>query len=384
MLIAPAMPDLFEVVGVTLAGLASVYALAAWLLPVRRRESHATFERPPRVSVLKPLYGFEAQLEANLSSLARAADGNVEILCGVRDPNDAALAVVERVKANYPQCQIRIVVDPRVHGHNLKVSNVINLFERATGEILIIADSDIQVPENYISGVIAPLADPAVGLVTCLYRGRARSEFASRIGSLFVDSWFMPSVRVASHLGERSFGFGSTLALTRETLAAIGGLAAVKDQLADDYWIGELVHRIGLRTELSRVVVTTDIAESDFRALWSREIRWMRTIRSLNPIGYSATFITHTLPMLVLALLFDHGDLTLAIVAIGVCARIGLQRQAAESALWLMPVRDTLSLIEWAAALVGRTVTWRDSTLALQSDPTAIASASLPNEADLL
>jgi ceramide glucosyltransferase len=378
------MTELFDLAGLALAAVTSIYAVAAWLLPARVAKVRRGFTLPPRVSVLKPLYGFEARLEANLISLARSATSNVEVLCGVRDPNDAALAVVDRVKAAFPQCRIEVVVDPRVHGHNLKVSNLINLYERATGDVFIIADSDILVADDYVARVTAPLADPAIGLVTCMYRGRASDAFISRLGSLFIDTWFIPSVRVASHLGERSFGFGATLAVRRETLEAVGGFASIKDQLADDYWLGELIHRLGQPTVLSRVVVETDIAEASFAALWSREIRWMRTIRSLNPLGFSATFLTHTFPMLFIAILLDHSDTTLAIAAIGLCARIGLQRRAAESALWLMPLRDTLSLIEWAFALTGRTVTWRDSTLPLEADPSAISSAPLPNEADLL
>jgi ceramide glucosyltransferase len=378
------MPEFFDIAGLGLAVATSLYAVAAWLSPARAAKAGRGFVLPPRVSVLKPLYGFEARLEANLNSLARSATENVQVLCGVRDPNDAALAVVARVKAAFPQCNIEVVVDPRVHGHNLKVSNLINLYERATGDVIVIADSDILVSDDYVARVTAPLADPAIGLVTCMYRGRASKAFISRLGSLFIDAWFIPSVRVASHLGDRSFGFGATLALRRETLEAIGGLTGMKDQLADDYWLGELIHRLGLQTVLSPVIVETDIAEATLSELWTREIRWMRTIRSLNPIGFAATFVTHTFPMLLLALLIDHSDVVIAVAAIGMLARIGLQRRAAEPALWLLPLRDTLSLVEWAAALIGRTVTWRDATLSLKTDPTAIASASLPNEADLL
>ena len=215
------MTELFDLAGLALAAVTSIYAVAAWLLPARVAKVRRGFTLPPRVSVLKPLYGFEARLEANLISLARSATSNVEVLCGVRDPNDAALAVVDRVKAAFPQCRIEVVVDPRVHGHNLKVSNLINLYERATGDVFIIADSDILVADDYVARVTAPLADPAIGLVTCMYRGRASDAFISRLGSLFIDTWFIPSVRVASHLGERSFGFGATLAVRRATSSEV-------------------------------------------------------------------------------------------------------------------------------------------------------------------
>jgi ceramide glucosyltransferase len=337
----------------------------------------------PRVSVLKPLYGFDVRLEENLASLARSAGPGVQILAGVRDMSDPAADVVRKVQCDYPQCDLTLVVDPRVYGHNLKVSNVINLFERATGEILIIADADIWVGPGYVERVTAPLADHNVGLVTCLYRGRAGGGLVTRLGSLFVDTWFMPSVSVASHLGERSFGFGSTLALRRDTLEQIGGLVALKDQLADDYWLAELVHRTGLRTVLSDVIVETDVSEKNFAALWQREVRWMRTIRSLNA-GFALTFITHTMPMLALGVALDWSDVNLALAAVGLLARIGLQRRANESALWLMPLRDGLLFLEWAAALFGNRVTWRDQTLDIHADSLPIAATPLHNEADVL
>jgi ceramide glucosyltransferase len=378
------MTELLELAGVCLTLASSSYALIAWLLPPNTWRAEAPSGERPSVSVLKPLYGFDSRLEENLRSLVCAADSEVEILCGVRDPADGAIDVVKRLQQEYPACRLTLVVDPRVHGHNLKVSNVMNLFQRAQGELLVIADSDILVGADYVRRVVAPLADPRVGLVTCLYRGRARSNLLSRIGSLFVDTWFIPSVGVASHLGERSFGFGSTVAMSRRTLEAIGGLEAVKDQLADDYWIGELIYRLGLKTVLSDVWVETDVVETSFAKLWQREVRWMRTIRSINRAGFSMTFITHTVPMLLLGVLLDSSEFNLCVAAVGLLARIGLQRRAGQQALWLMPLRDGLLLLEWAAALFGQRVTWRDQTLHVNTDSLPIASSSLPNEADVL
>ena len=378
------MTELLELVGICITLASSAYALIAWLVPPNTWRARAPSGARPLVSVLKPLCGFDARLEENLKSLVLASDHDVEILCGVRDPADAAIEVVQRVQRQFPQCRLTLVVDPRVHGHNLKVSNVMNLYQRALGDLLVIADSDILVGEDYVRRVVAPLADASVGLVTCMYRGRARDTLLSRLGSLFVDTWFMPSVGVASHLGQRSFGFGSTLALSRNTLQAIGGFEAVKDLLADDYWLGELTHRLGLRTVLSDVWVDTDVVETSFAKLWQREVRWMRTIRSINRAGFSMTFITHTVPMLLIGVLLDSSEINLSIAAIGLLARIGLQRRAGQPALWLMPLRDGLLLLEWAAALFGQRVTWRDQTLDINTDSLPISAPPLPNEADVL
>ena len=383
----PDLTDLVEVAGLLLTAAASGYALLAWLLRAPKYSARQSWPAGrPMISVLKPLYGFEARLEANLISLARSAGSNVEILAGVRDGADAAAEVVRRVQLQFPEVAISLVIDPRVYGHNLKVSNLINLLQRASGEVLVIADSDILVTDDYLDRVVAPLADEGVGLVTCLYRGRAAGGLMTRLGSLFVDTWFIPSVGVASHLGERSFGFGSTLAMRRSTLDAIGGLLAVKDQLADDYWLGELTHRAGFKTVIADVLVETDVTERRLSALWQREVRWMRTIRSLNPIGFAMTFVTHTIPMLAFGLLLDFSDINLGIAAIGLLARIGLQRRSSERALWLMPLRDGLLFLEWAAALFGSNVMWRGQRVPVKttSEFNPIGAAQLPDEADVI
>ena len=379
--------DLVEVAGLLLTLAASSYAVLAWLLRAPAYRARQCWpEGRPTISVLKPLYGFEARLEANLVSLARSAGRNVEILAGVRDSADPAAEVVRRVIAQFPEVAITLVIDPRVYGRNLKVSNLINLLQRASGEVLVMADSDILVTDSYLDRVVAPLADEGVGLVTCLYRGRAAGGLMTRLGSLFVDTWFIPSVGVASNLGERSFGFGSTLALRRSTLDAIGGFNAVKDQLADDYWLGELTHRAGFKTVISDVVVETDVTERKLSALWQREVRWMRTIRSLNPVGFAMTFVTHTIPMLALGVLLDFSDVNIALAAIGLLARIALQRRASQPALWLMPLRDGLLFLEWAAALFGRSVMWRGQLVPVKTDSdfNPIGAAQLPDEADVI
>jgi ceramide glucosyltransferase len=185
-----------------------------------------------------------------------------------------------------------------VHGKNLKVSNLINLAERAKYGRIVIADSDIAVQPDYLERVTAPLADPSVGVVTCLYHARSVGGFWTRIGAQFVDAWFAPSVRI-THLGRSSrFGFGATLAVTRDTLDRIGGFLALKDELADDFWLAELPRRLGRRTVLSEVDVATDVIEPSFGPLWHRETRWLRTIRSLNPMGFAFLFITFTVPWL--------------------------------------------------------------------------------------
>ncbi|AOY94354.1 Fe-S oxidoreductase [Cupriavidus sp. USMAA2-4] len=367
---AAAWPTLL---GSALASVAAGYALAAAWAGRRAPAAWPAPAAPRPVSVLKPLCGAEPRLYENLAGLCRQTHPCYQIVFGVRDAADPAIAVVERLRADFPACDIALVVDPRVHGSNLKVSNLINLFAAARHDDLVLADSDIAVPPDYLVRVAAPLADPQVGVVTCLYRGRPVGGLWSRLGAGFIDGWFAPSVRIAHAGGSRRFAFGATIALRRGTLAAIGGFEALSDRLADDFWLGELARQLGLRTVLSEVVVGTDVTETRLAELWSHELRWLRTIRSLNPAGFSFTFITFTWPMLALGLALAPLPAVLAIAAAGAAARSVLAGSAGDALL--APLRDMLLLAEWAAALPGKRVRWRDQVMSTQDRPATAAAA---------
>ncbi|WP_265920234.1 bacteriohopanetetrol glucosamine biosynthesis glycosyltransferase HpnI [Cupriavidus nantongensis] len=348
--------------GAALVCVAAGYALAAaWLS--RRKPTHGSAMAATPVSVLKPLCGAEPRLYANLATFCRQRHPCFQLVFGVRAADDPAIAVVERLRRDFPACDIALVIDPRVHGSNLKVSNLINLFPVARHDALVIADSDVAVAPDYLARVTAPLADAGVGVVTCLYRGHAVGGFWPRLGAQFIDDWFVPAVRIAHAGGSRRFAFGATIALRRDALAAIGSFEAVRDRLADDFWLGELTRRLGLRTVLSDVMVTTDVTEDGFTLLWRHELRWMRTIASLNPTGYAFSFVTFTWPMLALGMWLAPLPLAIATAAVGLMARSVLAGSVA--AALRAPVRDGLLLACWALALAGKRVWWREQVLSV-------------------
>ncbi|WP_454727019.1 MULTISPECIES: bacteriohopanetetrol glucosamine biosynthesis glycosyltransferase HpnI [Cupriavidus] len=366
--------------GTTLACVAAGYASAAaavtWRTPPRSAPSATPAPADPRpVSVLKPLCGADPNLYENLAGLCRQRHPAFQLVFGVRAANDAAIAVVERLRADFPACDITLVVCPLVHGSNLKVSNLINLLPQARHPWLVVADSDIAADQDYLARVTAPLADPAVGVVTCLYRGRPVGGLWSSLGAQFIDDWFAPSARVAHACGSRRFSFGATIALRREVLDAVGGFAALSDRLADDFWLGELTRQRGLRTVLSEVEVSTDVTETHLPALWTHELRWLRTIRSINPSGFAFIFITFTWPMLALAAWLAPQPPVLALVLAGIVARSLLAGSA--GAALRAPLRDALLLAEWVAALCGDRVRWRGQMLSTRDrrGPAAPAAA---------
>lgn len=367
---------------VALCCVATVYAVVAALaLPSARALAQRPFGKGRTkpvapVSVLKPLCGEEPRLYENLSTFCEQTHPCYQLLFGVSSSADPAIAVVRRLQAAYPERDIALVVDARVHGHNLKVSNLINLAARAKHELIVLADSDIAVARDYLEAVTAPLADPQVGIVTCLYHAKSVGGFWTRVGAQFINEWFAPSVRIAHAGGSRSFGFGATLALRASVLADIGGFDALKDCLADDYWLAEHTRQRGMTTVLSEIVVDTDVIEPDFGTLWLRETRWLRTIRSINPLGFAFLFITFASPWLFAgALLAFHGGsfarevVLLASTVIGVAARVGLHARASREPreFWrdlpLVPLRDALLALQWFIAAFGSHVVWRGARM---------------------
>jgi ceramide glucosyltransferase len=355
--------------GLSLAALAAPYAciaLVAALLGSRRASPvHERQDQPP-ASILKPLCGAEPRLYENLRSFCLQDYPNFQIVCGVRDANDPAIEVVRRLQREFPSLDLTLAVDPSLHGANYKVSNLINILGRCRYDRLVLADSDICVGRNYLAEVVGALNDPAVGVVTCLYRGRPVAGFWSRLGALFIDDWFAPSVWVAHFLGSQAFAFGATIALRRETLTAIGGFEAIADQLADDYRLGELTRRLGLRTVLSSHIVTTDVVERDLESLFEHELRWLRTIRSLQPSGFMFCFVTFSLPVAFIGFLLAADSLAAqTCLGVTIAARLALhavqRRRAGKSALseiGLIAPRDCLNLVLWCVSFASWRVRW--------------------------
>lgn len=323
------------------------------------------------MTVLKPLHGLEPRLYENLRSFCLQAYPVYQLVFGVCGPEDPAIAVVDRLQTEFPQRDMTLVVNPRMHGANPKVSNLINMLPVAEHDWLVLSDSDISAPPDYLARVTAPLAVPAVGIVTCLYHGIVRSGFWSRLGRLFVDDWFIPSVRLAYMFNSDHFAFGATIALRRDVLEAIGGFGPLRDTLADDFWLGELTRRLGLRTVVSDLVVGTQVSHRRLSSLWTHELRWLRTTRAIAPLGFAMLWVCFTTPIALLGLILAPGILTAGLVLLGLGARALVhfkQRHLARewSPWWevaLIPLRDVVLLVEWAAALTGWQVEWKGRIL---------------------
>jgi ceramide glucosyltransferase len=357
----------------------AVLALVAVLVWHRRPAATQPLPRPP-VTVLKPLCGAEPGLYANLRSFCDQNYPEYQIVFGVRDRDDPALAVVEQLVGAFPSIPIDVVVDPRLHGSNYKISNLINMVALAHHEVLAIADSDACVGTDYLSTVTAPLLDPKVGLVTSIYRDVPTESIWSRIGAMYINEWYMPSVLLAWLFGHEGYVSGQTMCLRRDTLQAIGGLQSIANHLADDHRLGELVCGLGLRITLSSYVVRAEHHEPSAESLIGHELRWMRTIRALRPRSYCFLFLSFSLPLAILGILLataqsSGSTAAWALFLTTLMARLVLHfvsrlrgPRPLLADLWLVPAQDLLIVWVWLRAFFTSRISWRGSEFDVGAD----------------
>jgi ceramide glucosyltransferase len=367
--------SLLSAIGLISLLVASGYALLALLAVLiwQGRGGSRTAARLPAVTVLKPLCGAEPGLYENLRSFCQQDYPEFQIVFGVSDPDDPALRVVEHLLAEFPKLPIDLVIDPRQHGGNRKVSSLINMLGRARHDVLLIADSDAFAGPDYLSTVTAPLLDRKVGLVTCLYHGEPTGPIWSRLGAMYVNEWYMPSVLLARLFGHQGYASGQTLCMRRETLQGIGGLRAIADHLADDYRLGELIRDLGLRIVLSPYVLRAEHHEPSLDLLVQHELRWMRTLRILRPRSFSLIFFGFSLPLAVLGVLLcavegSPSRLAWMLFEVTLVARFALHfahrlrgKRPLMADFWLLPARDLLLCWVWWRTFFTSRITWRGS-----------------------
>ena len=381
------------VLAACLALLGAAQALTGWRACARfAARPHAAPAHSPPITVLKPLHGDEPLLEAALATLCRQDYPAYEVVCGVQDPADPAIAVVRRLQARFPGRRLRLVIDPTPHGANRKVANLINMLPAARHAVLAIADSDLHVAPDWLDRLAAALEAQDVGLVTTLYAGLpARPRLIERLGAEQITHVFLPGALLARALGRQDC-LGATMLLRRATLERIGGLPALVDHLADDNVLGQKVRALGLRVALADTVPLTTVPEATLAALWRHELRWARTVRALAPAAFAASVLQYPIVWSLAALalsggaVWAWGGLALAWGARAAAGRgidRALRRRGVALAfplpLWFLPLRELISVAVLLAAFAGNRVEWRGQTLfATPSSAPPAAPAAAP------
>jgi len=323
----------------------------------------------PPATLLKPICGIDPEpvLYDCLRSFCEQDYPRYQIVFGVREPDDPAVAVIERLLRDMPHLDATLVVDSRVYGANRKLSNLTNMYEDSRHDILVSADADGRVKPDYLRSTVAPFASADVGAVTCLYVGRAQKGVWSVLGADFINDVILPSILSALALGKLRFLFGNTMAVRRNVLEEIGGFRGLTTQLADDYLIGRRVSDRGLDVRLASYTVETVVSEPSLSSLFAHELRWGRTFRTVAPLGWTLSVLTDTTVLALLFLLASGGQpLALGLFGAAVILRLGLHKMVRHrfgidgpDRLWLVPVRDLLSFAVRIASLFGRSLVWK-------------------------
>lgn len=325
----------------------------------------------PPVSVLKPIHGLDPGMREAFVSHAFQDYPDFEILFGVCDECDPAVAEIERLAHEFPGVAIQLVVgsQPAANG---KVGILAHLAQYARNPVWVVNDSDITVTPEYLWDVVAPLRDPNIGVVTCLYRPEPYSAAAAwEAFGIAVD--FMPSTLVAPLVGVREFGLGSTLAFHAEDLMAAGGFESISDYLADDYQLAKRITGLGRSTHLSTYVVDTSISETSWSGAWQHQLRWARTIRASKGAGYLGLPITHAGVWVVLAFLLHLWPAAVILVALRIAAALAsgwlvIRVRATAFYACLAPVWDLYGFAVWVVSYMSDEVRWRDRRLRITPD----------------
>lgn len=340
---------------------AALAASVAFFVRTRLAPAQPPAVLPP-VSILKPVYGLDPQLEAAVASHLRLDYPEWELLIGFQRADDPAIPVLKRLLERHPQAQARIEIIG-TNALNAKTGVLDGLSRKARHDVLVVNDADITVPPDYLKKIVAKLHQPGVGIVTCLYRARA-SSLPGCFEALGIATDFMPSALVAPFVGVREFGFGSTLCFRRADLEAIGGFGAFDDYIADDYQLASRIAALGRRAAFADLAVLTYLADPDWRSVWRHQLRWARTIRFSRPDGFAGMPVTHAglwaLANLAAGNVGAAAALWLARSAMGAFAGFAvLGHWPALFAAPLIPLWDLVAFAIWAAAWCGRTAWWR-------------------------
>lgn len=333
----------------------------------------------PAVTLLKPIYGLDPEMEENLRSFCQQDYPDYQIIFGLQDKNDPAIPVVEKIASEFKNIDVSYVIDTRIYGSNHKVSNLMNMAPTAKHDYILIADSDMRVPANYLSNVMAPFADKEVGAVTCLYSGSAHNEsikgkLASTLNTMFINEWFFPSVLISKMIEPIKYCLGATMIVRREILNNMGGFSALSNHLADDYMLGKHVTEQGYKIYLSDFVVENIVEEASIKDLVTHELRWARTLRRVEPLGFAFTFLTDTFVISLIASMTIYIGTGLVLWSIlpilfVLTLRVFLHKRVKHivgakhaGSFWLIPVRDALSFFIRIASFTGNSVKWRNNS----------------------
>src|ERR1035441_9645594 len=349
----------------------SIALFSAWRFfrQAANRSSGGTEFTPP-VSILKPVRGLDPDAYDNFASFCRQDYPEYEIVFCVGDRSDPVLPVIEKVIADFPPQSIRVLVGSGREATNDKVAKLARLSQEAKYEILVINDSDVRAEPDYLRKVVAPLADPKVGAVTCFYVSTDEKTLVQKLQTVGMYSDFYPGIVVAWQLDGIKFALGPTIATSKTRLAGFGGYEKIENRPADDLLVGRLIAEQGYEVKLIPYSVLTVADFQSLRDLFLKRLRWIVVMRHMRPWGHFGLIFTLGLPWSLAAIaisptagvaaIFVAAYLGLRIVMTLQIASWGLKQHVPLLGLALIPVWDAMAFVIWLVSFTRSTIRWRD------------------------
>ncbi|MGE5505491.1 MAG: bacteriohopanetetrol glucosamine biosynthesis glycosyltransferase HpnI [Actinomycetota bacterium] len=362
-----------QIGGGLLFAAAVVYLLLALVGALRFRLDPPGRGFRPAVTVMLPCCGAPPRLAECLRSLCdQDYDGPFQVVFGLHSADDPAAAVIAQVLAGFPGLDATVVADPRKIGSHPKTNNLNNMMAAVKHDLIAVVDSDVIVERNFLAAIVAPFADPKVGATTCIYKGAAQPDFASRLGACYINDWFIPSALVDMTVHGLTLTYGAAAAVRRAALEQVGGFPAMATLVSQDYAMGNLVRRAGWRIALAQSVVATVVAEAGLSGLYRHEVRWMRSIRATRPLDHALWISSSAL--VPLAVLSPAWPLPVAAGALGTyCAlRLALHLLLRRRILLppveplMLPVREVANFALWTGSLMGKRVHWGNQVMSVE------------------
>jgi ceramide glucosyltransferase len=291
-----------------------------------------------------------------------------ELIFGVHDAADPAVAIIDRLRKEFPNRRIELVICPRELGTNRKISNLIQMLHSVRYDYLLVNDGDIRVSSDYLQPIVMPLADSEVGLVTALYRATATDALGSQLEALSITDFITGVLVLSQSTRDFRFAFGSTLAFSRRTLERIGGFEALANYLADDAELAKLIAQSGRSVVIAEPVVETVLPNYSFRDFWNHQLRWARTVRDASPWGNLGLIFSFGVQWAAVTVIAARGaPWAWAVLGLAYASRIASHLATARVCkdsdalrrLWLLPLRDLHTVAVWIASYAGRSITWR-------------------------
>jgi ceramide glucosyltransferase len=323
----------------------------------------------PPISILRPIYGLDREAYENYASFCRQDYPEFEMLCCVSDETDPAIPVVQKLIADFPERSICLLIGAPPLGASDKVNKLCRMAQQARHNLLIVCDSDVRVEPGFLRSIASAFGDPAVGGVTCLYRGLTSNSFAADLAALGNSTDFAAGVLLARRLSGIDFMLGAVMATTKARLVEMGGFEALVDHFSDDYELGNRIARNGHRVELSRFPVSIVYPRETFAGAFRQQTRWYASIKHSRRGGHFGLIFTQALPWTIVgASLSPFTWMAAAYVGAYLLLRVWMARAVGVSGMhddlvrrefWLLPVRDAFAFAAWLASFLPRRIVWR-------------------------